>query len=268
MWHGDHSPHRSLDNLVRVRRPDRACNGGGEKTDFKVTSSSPNSILIEVPRAMLKNRWGATITGTLSLGSKGTDVEWVIDGPGSKHYEHMVAIGEGMPAGSLDDHGIPEAVSKIALKVFGRKETRHLANVLDRGEFVHAIGIGNLGGKMGIVALTDRRLIFLEKSIGSEDVVEFALASIGAVSLGKRMGGETLTITHSGTSATITTLQHGQGDAIARKFREMQDHPTTASANAAVDPIEQIERLATLRDKGILSEEEFQAQKTQLLGNL
>jgi len=238
------------------------------KTDFAVASTSPTSIVIDVPRAIIKNRWGATITGTLSPGTKGTDIEWVIDGLGNKHYEHMVTIGDGMPEGSLDDHGIPEAVSKIALKMFGRKEIRHLANVLDFGEFVHAIGIGNLGGKMGVVTLTDRRLIFLEKSIGSENLVEFALASIGAISLGKKMGGETLTISHSGTSATITTLQHGQGDAISRKFREIKDQPTATTAPAAVDPIEQIERLAGLRDKGILSEDEFQAQKTQLLGSI
>lgn len=237
-------------------------------TEFSVTSTSPTSIVIDVPRAMMKNRWGATITGTLSPGAKGTDIEWVVDGLGNKHYEHMVTIGEGMPEGSLDDHGIPEAVSKVALKLFGRKEIRHLANVLDRGEFVYAIGVGNLGGKMGIVALTDRRLLFLEKSIGSENVVEFALGSIGALSLGKKMGGETLTITHSGTAATITTLQHGQGDAIARKFREWKDQPAAAAAPAAPDPIEQIERLAALRDKGILSEDEFQVQKTQLLSNL
>ncbi|WP_448058905.1 PH domain-containing protein [Cellulomonas hominis] len=237
-------------------------------TDFRVTSAGPTSIVIDVPRAMIKNRWGATITGTLSPSARGTDVEWVIDGLGTKHYEHMVTIGAGMPEGSLYDHGIPEAVSRVTLKVFGRKEIRHLANVLDRGEFVHAIGVGNFDGKMGIVALTDRRLLFLEKSIGSESIVEFALSSIGALSLGKKMGGETLTITHSGTAATITTLQHGQGDAIARKFRELKEEPAGVVASAAPDPIEQIERLAGLRDKGILSEAEFQAQKTQLLTNL
>lgn len=243
-----------------------------KSTDFSVTSSSPTSMVIEVPRAMMKNRWGATVTGTVSPGEKGTDIEWVIDGPGNKHYEHMMAIAEGMPEGSLYDHGIPEAVSKVALKMFGRKEIRHLANVLDRGELVHAIGVGNLSGKMGIVALTDRRLLFLEKSIGSENLVEFALGSIGALSLGKKMGGETLTITYSGTTATITTLGHGQGDAIARKFRELKERSAFAAspsvAPSPADPIEQIERLANLRDKGILSEDEFQAQKTQLLSNM
>jgi hypothetical protein len=239
-----------------------------EGTDFAVATASPATIVIEVPRAIAKNRWAATITGTLTAGSKGTDIEWVVDGLGNKHYEHMVTIADGMPDGSLDDHGIPDAVAKVALKLFGRKEIRHLANVLDRGEFVHAIGVGSLGGKMGIVALTDRRLLFLEKSIGSENLVEFSLAAIGAISLGKKLGGETLTVTHSGTAATISTLQHGQGDAIARKFRELKEQPAALSAAAAPDPIDQIERLAGLRDKGILSEEEFQAQKTQLLANL
>ncbi len=241
-----------------------------EQTDFEVTSSTPTSIEIEVPRAILKNRWGAVIRGVLSPRPEGTDIEWTVDGLGNKHYEHMVTIAEGMPDGSLDDHGIPEAVSKIALKVFGRKEIRHLSNVLDRGEHVHAIGVGNLGGKMGIVALTDRRLVFLEKSIGSENLVEFGLSSIGALSLSKKMGGETLTITHSGTKATITTLGHGQGDGIARVFRELKDQRVERPAPSTLtsDPIARIERLAELRDKGILSEEEFQAQKAQLLSNM
>lgn len=239
-----------------------------EKTDFKIISSSPDAIVIDVPRAMLKNRWGATISGSMSPGPLGTNIEWSIEGLGNKHYEHLGTIGDAMPDGSLDDHGIAEAVSRVALKAFGRKEIRHLANVVNSGERVQAIGVGNLGEKMGIVALTDRRLFFLEKSIGSEDLVEFSLDSIGAMSRGKKMGGETLTITHSGTSATITSLQHGQGDEIARKFRTLKDRPSAATATAPFDPIDQIERLAGLRDKGILNEEEFQAKKTHILGNL
>lgn len=237
-------------------------------TDFTLTSTTPSSVVIDVPRAMIKNRWAATITGTLSPGERGTDIEWLIDGLGNKHFEHMVTIGTGMPEGSLYDHGIPDAVSKVSLKVFGRKEIRHLANVLDRAEFVHAIGVGSLGPKMGTIALTDRRLLFLEKSIGSESLVEFDLSAIGALALGKKMGGETLIVTYPGTSATITGLPHGQGDAIVRKFREMKGVPAAAVAPAVPDPIEQIERLAGLRDKGILSEDEFQAQKTKLLGGM
>jgi hypothetical protein len=241
-----------------------------EQTDFTVASLSPEAVVIDVPRAIRKNRWAATITGAVSPSDKGTDIEWTVDGLGNKHYEHLATIAEGLPEGSLYDHGIPNAVSKVTLKIFGRKEIRHLANVLDRNEAVQAIGVGKLGNKMGIVALTDRRLLFLEKSIGGEDLVDFSLNSIGALSLAKKMGGETLTVAHSGTSAVITGMGHGQGDGITRKFRELKDRPahTAQASPVPADPITQIERLAALRDRGILSEEEFQAQKSQILANM
>ncbi|TFD56148.1 MULTISPECIES: hypothetical protein [unclassified Cryobacterium] len=98
-----------------------------EKTDFSVASATSGSIVIDVPREMMKNRWAATITGTITPVATGTKILWVVDGLGNKHYEHLVTIAKGLPKGSLYDHGIPEAVSKVALKIFGRKEIRHIA---------------------------------------------------------------------------------------------------------------------------------------------
>jgi hypothetical protein len=40
----------------------------------------------------------------------------------------------------------------------------------------------------------------------------------------------------------------------------------TGAGPSSDDPIEQIQRLAVLRDRGIVTEEEFQAKKQQLLG--
>ncbi len=243
------------------------------KTDFAVTSASPETITIDVPRAMMKNRWAAKIIGALTPNQTGgTDITWTIDGPGDKHYEHMVKISEGLPDDALDDHGIAAAASRVAGKLFGRKEIRHLANILDPGEQVRAIGVGSFDNKMGIAALTDNRLLFLEKSIlGNESLVDFALDSIGAMSLGKKMTGETLTITHSGTSAQISHMGQGQGDAIVQQFRRLKRppaQPDSPPAPAAADPIEQLGRLAALRDQGVLTEEEFQTKKAQLLANM
>ena len=41
--------------------------------------------------------------------------------------------------------------------------------------------------------------------------------------------------------------------------------PQPAAAAAAVDPVEQLTKLAQLRDGGVLTEEEFQAQKAKIL---
>lgn len=56
-------------------------------TDFSVASATPTSRVIDVPRAIMKNRWASTITGSLSRREGSTDIEWTIDGLGNKHYE-------------------------------------------------------------------------------------------------------------------------------------------------------------------------------------
>jgi hypothetical protein len=46
----------------------------------------------------------------------------------------------------------------------------------------------------------------------------------------------------------------------------VEQAPMPAAAPAA-DPIEQLAKLGQLRDSGVLTEEEFQAQKAKVLGN-
>lgn len=236
--------------------------------DFLANQPDRGNIDIDIPRSIMKNRWAAKIHGDVRESPRGTEVTWTVDGLGNKHFEHLGSIAEHLPDGLLYDHGIPAATEKLANRIFGRKEIRHLVNVLDADELVRAIGVGQYASKAGIAVLTDKRLFFMEKSmLGSEDMTEFALDAIGAISLSKKMSGETLTITHSGTKAEITTLGHGQGDSIVRSFRQLKEQPKGATAPevSVLDPLVQIERLADLHSKGILTDEEFQTQKAQLL---
>lgn len=240
-----------------------------EAAKFTVKSLSPSEIAIDVPRALLSNQWGAKITGVIIPDADKTHIEWRVDGLGNKHYKHLIRISEGLPEGLLDDHGIQEAASNVALRIFGRKEIAHLANVLERGEPVSAIGVGRFENKAGIAVATDRRLLFLEKSIGSEDLTSFSIGAIQATDLKKSPGGETLTVNHSGTKAVITTLGHGQGDSLVRAIRTAQAPPAPqqTSAAPASEVIGQLERLGELHVKGILSDDEFQTQKTIILSS-
>jgi hypothetical protein len=45
-----------------------------------------------------------------------------------------------------------------------------------------------------------------------------------------------------------------------------QEPPPPPPAAPAADPIEQLQKLAALKDQGILTDEEFAAQKAKLLG--
>jgi Short C-terminal domain len=60
----------------------------------------------------------------------------------------------------------------------------------------------------------------------------------------------------------------GMRQDFAPKEEEQAQVAPTAAASAAPEPgyMAELERLAQLRDQGIVSEEEFQAKKKQLLG--
>jgi hypothetical protein len=49
--------------------------------------------------------------------------------------------------------------------------------------------------------------------------------------------------------------------------QQQQYAPPPAPAAAAPDPIEQLKQLAALKDQGILTDAEFQAQKAKILGS-
>ena len=50
-----------------------------------------------------------------------------------------------------------------------------------------------------------------------------------------------------------------------QQYVEQAPPPAAAPPAAAVDPVEQLTKLAQLRDSGVLTEEEFQAQKAKIL---
>ena len=52
----------------------------------------------------------------------------------------------------------------------------------------------------------------------------------------------------------------------ADKREEKEAAQAAAAAPAAVDPVAEIERLGALKEKGLLSDEEFAAAKAKLLG--
>jgi hypothetical protein len=58
------------------------------KAKFTVLSLGPDEISIDVPRAILLDRWAAKIKGTISPDGNKTHIDWRVDGMGSRHYEH------------------------------------------------------------------------------------------------------------------------------------------------------------------------------------
>jgi hypothetical protein len=76
----------------------------------------------------------------------------------------------------------------------------------------------------------------------------------------------------AGTATTVSNrVSRRQGERWAQQDAQAGGYydapPQPAAAPAATDPIEQLKQLGELRDKGVLTEEEFAAQKAKLLGS-
>jgi Short C-terminal domain/Bacterial PH domain len=238
---------------------------------------SPGAIRGRSKRSLMKNRWSADVEVNISPTTGGSMAACRVEMPaGTKHYEVLSDIAAAMGDDIFDDRGVSEAVERLGKtsRLFGRKEIRHLRNLLSASERVLELGQGLYERKQGLVVLTSERLFFFEKSLGSETVEQFTVPSVSSLMVNKRLTGETLVVHASGNKAEITGMMHGQADAIAGAFRNLKKaDQTTASAAAQgpgpdVDPIAQIERLAALRDKGIISAEEFESKKAELMGRL
>ncbi len=238
---------------------------------------SPGAIRGKSKRSLMKNRWSANVAVDISPATGGSMAVCRVEMPaGTKHYEVLADIAEAVGDDVFDDRGLTAAIERLdwASRLFGRKEIRHLRNLLGASERVLELGQGLYERKQGLVILTNERLFFLEKSLGSETVEQFTVSSIHSLLVNKKPTGEALVIHASGNQAEITRMMHGQADAIARAFRNVKQPdqtmaaPTGQAPSPETDPLAQIERLAALRDKGIISAEEFESKKTELMGRL
>ena len=74
----------------------------------------------------------------------------------------------------------------------------------------------------------------------------------------------------AGTATAVSGRVARRQEAGAERAQEAQAPPPAAQpaqpAQPAQDPIEQLKALADLKNQGILTEEEFQAQKAKILG--
>lgn len=230
------------------------------------------SIRAKSKRAMMKNRWAAELSIDLTPLGTGTCATCRVDAAGTKHFDILDELAEAVGDDAFDDGGVGQAIERLGKmgRVFGRKEVRHLRHLTRASEQVLAIGQGVYDKKMGLAVLSDQRLFFFEKSLGSESLEEFPLGSISSIVVRKKMTGERLVIHASGNQAEIEQMKHGQADDLARAFRTAKSQPSSSPAVAGAEPdvLDQIRKLGELRDAGVLTSEEFDTKKAALLDRL
>jgi hypothetical protein len=160
---------------------------------------------------------------------------------------------------------------------FTKKEFLHFPQIAMPGETPIAISSGKMDGKTWLIILTNHRVIFLDKGMffGLKQIA-LDLSHISSV------GGQTkivygeITIAADGHTYTVENVSKKgvvpftnmvkQAIEALKQSKEQTKEQITQQPAANNNPFEQLEQLASLKEKGIITEEEFQAQKAKILG--
>jgi hypothetical protein len=153
-----------------------------------------------------------------------------------------------------------------------------LGDHLEEGETVEAAVMGAYETKVmgkdsvrtGIFAATNKRLVFYAKKLAGFDMEVFPYENISSFEMGKSMGGHTLSLFASGNRAQMKWINKGDLPGLVSTVKGRMGKQAEASVGASADAgggdlADQLRKLAALRDEGILTDEEFAAQKARLL---
>ena len=182
---------------------------------------------------------------------------------------------------------IAEAAGRMDTQMGAKREIRSLETQLWEGEQVQHLASGLYAGGTGLVALTDRRLLFYMDGRMKKASEDFPLEKISSVQWTSGMMLGSLTIFASGNKAEITNMSKVGGKLIADIIRNrLTLHPpapaaqppaappvpapvqTLAPASGEGDVFEALEKLGKLRDAGIVTAAEFEAKKAELLARI
>lgn len=168
---------------------------------------------------------------------------------------------------------IEAAKAKMRVKLGGGREIKKLPEYLWEGETVQAMTTGAYGKGTGLVVMTDRRLLFVQDGFMSKTSEDFPYSKISSVSWGSGMVMGTITVFASGNKAEIKNVQKEDGkeivDALRERLADSPAAPAAATSSAGQpDVMGQLRQLGELRDAGVLTPEEFEAKKADLLKRL
>lgn len=183
---------------------------------------------------------------------------------------------EGRPRSSRLEQ-IEQQIKRLGqVDTFGtKKEIKHLPEVLSPDETVLALTSGLMDGNTWLIVCTERRVIFLDKGLlyglkqretplekinSIEQKTGMLLGSIGIWDGAARM--EIRNVMKQTVGPFVQAVNRAR-EAVRQHTHFNGPRPTPVPN---VDVASQLERLAELRERGILTDAEFAAQKAKLLG--
>jgi len=176
---------------------------------------------------------------------------------------------------AVDKSVVEEQIKALGkIDTFGtKKEIAYLPEILTPDEVILGLCSGFVDGNTWLCTITNQRIILLDKGlIYGLKQLELPIAQIKSVShkIGMLMGE--LCIDTGGEIKKIGNILKADTPKIASIISDLLHKRESAQANRNTqttstddDMITKLERIAALKEKGILTEEEFIQQKEKIL---
>jgi hypothetical protein len=167
--------------------------------------------------------------------------------------------------------------------LLGRKEVKELPNILWDNENIESAVQGMYDNGNGLLVATDRRLIFVNKGrIYGLKVEDFPYDKISSIQYSTGLILGEITIFSSGNKSIMKNILKSStrefGEFVRNKvsgLKEEKSETTSKSDNTQGnyssnddEVLKSLERLAVLKDKGILTDQEFLEQKARILNHI
>jgi len=126
--------------------------------------------------------------------------------------------------------------------------------------------MGRKSLRNGIFVSTDERIIFYGKKLFGYDLESFPYEKISSIEVSKGLMGKKIKFMMSGNSASMKWIQKGEPVELVNFVRDKMGVKPEKSNE--IDIPSQIKKLSALKDDGILTDEEFNLKKTELLSKM
>lgn len=160
-------------------------------------------------------------------------------------------------------------IQKLSKKVYEHLEPDEEIIVAIKGAYETKI-MGRESARRGIFLATNKRIVFYAKKVVGYDLEVFPYSTISSIEMSKGIMGHKITFFAAGNKATGKWIS----DKDIQKFvsevknRIGKKEEKKAATEIATDIPTQIKKLSELKDQGILSEEEFEEKKKELLSKI
>jgi len=171
---------------------------------------------------------------------------------------------------------VPKSIITAQLKAIGafdhwftKKEIKYLPEIINEDETIKAITSGLWEGNTWLIVVTQRRVLFLDKGmIYGLKQVELPISQISAIVHKTGLVLGEIIVSTSGGAKHIKQIRKQDVVKFAQILSDIIKNKENKAFMQQTDIPDQIKKISDLKEQGILTEEEFQKKKGELLAKM